>query len=150
MERAAHAGSTGVCKYCGQIVSLSTPLPHITEAHDLDYWATRRCDCPQAQVFKRREGEKEVAAQRREEAIFDAHAQIDAKFGEMAAEVYKDPDMTAVDNALIRLLKDAAPLIYDGIISSFTVRDNDGMRATMKMDTKVCRVAVYRDKSKRI
>lgn len=131
-----HADSTGVCRFCGQIVNIMQRADQITAVRDEGYWATRGCECPQAQVFRRREIDRENAQAKREEIIARAHAEIEAKFGDGAPEYNRHPYMQPVNETLVRLIKDAAVLVHDEIIETFSVSNDSGMKTTIKRDPK--------------
>lgn len=45
--------ATGVCKYCGQVMTIEVPDSYSQE--DVDIEVRKRCDCPEAKVITRRE-----------------------------------------------------------------------------------------------
>lgn len=114
----AIAVTTGVCRYCGQLITVD---PHPTQS-DADDTASEVCSCPRARE------ERRVTEQ-----IESANDRVNQLFGEQAEELGFKP---IVESGPVELLNTAVELIARRRISSMAVQIRGQCKAKVSFTAK--------------
>jgi len=139
---------TGVCNYCGQLVTLGQiEALREQEVANPDYWATRTCTCYEAKEFDRAETQKELDRKRRDSAIQEALKLIEDKLGPAAAQAWQGRAFPELDVQVRALFRSASGMVYDGIIDAVQASAADGSVVKMYMDGKTGRIELRRKQS---
>lgn len=148
MEASEKTVVTGVCNFCGQLVTLGQiEALREQETANPDYWASRNCSCYDAKEFDRRELEKERAGRRRDSARQEAMKLIEDKLGPAAAEAWQGRAFPALDVQVRTLFNAASGMVYDEIIDVMQVGAADGSVIKMYLDGKTGRIELRRKQS---
>jgi len=102
-----------VCPYCGQAVAIDKE-----SGQPADAAAAMACDCPDARRFRQRK-----------ERIERSEAIIDELFG---CECEESIEAAPIPDEAVKLLKGAAIMVIDGVITGFSVQAGSICKASVK------------------
>ena len=105
---------TSACRFCGQMVTVPTSMAQTAE--DAEDYAAMHCNCPGAAEYQA----KQKAEKERKAALARARERIDSLCGDVAVGYGLIP----ITEENRELMYDAATLIYDDKLKSFSVNIN--------------------------
>lgn len=115
---------TGICKYCGQTMSVNSDIQDDGEANE---YAARNCNCPGGMNYRA----ERRAEEERKAALARAEKQIDELLGPGASGY----GFISVEEDIRTLLYEAAVLIYDENMKDLTV-NLDCIKVKIKKSSK--------------
>lgn len=148
MEKKEQAVFTGVCKFCGQIITLGQVLAlRKREEQNPDYWASRTCACAEAKAYNRDEIHRENEIRERKARKMAAVEVIEKKLGPAAAQIMDGRAFPELDVQVRSVCAAASELLVDGIITDMSLGAIDGSKIKLTVDDKTGNVEVRRKQS---
>lgn len=121
---------TGICKHCGQLVSVDDIT--IRTEEEANEYASNHCSCPEAAREYERLAARDRAAKERDQALTRAQEQIDDLFGEGAAGY----GLLEVKEEIRELMHGTATLIYDNNMKDATMNINSCVKVKISKSSK--------------
>ncbi len=118
--------SVGCCRFCG--MALPVPLDIRAGSADVDEWATRHCECQEAQAYAealRKEDDRKVI-------MLQAKDQLERIFGERTAVL----GLLQVDDDTREMLLQMVGWVYDGKAGKITATIAGVLKVTIRISGK--------------
>lgn len=118
--------SVGCCRFCG--MALPVPLDIRAGSADVDEWATRHCECQEAQAYAaalRKEDD-------REKIMRQAQDQLESIFGESTAVL----GLLQVDDDTREMLLQMVGWVYDRKADKITATIAEVLKVTIRINRK--------------
>lgn len=126
LEQSSGIVQYGACRFCGQVID--TIESKFTEPEKAEEYASIRCQCPEAEMYR---AQKKRAVERVRD-LERAREQIDAMFGQGAVGYGMLPVLTETREYLYA----GAVAIYDNKIRDITINIGEGVKVKVAKNAK--------------